>query len=48
MPRRALNVGDINALIETGIGGPAVSHVIQGERQFDLVVRRRRDHVLKV
>ncbi|HYM10256.1 MAG TPA: CusA/CzcA family heavy metal efflux RND transporter [Bryobacterales bacterium] len=34
-----LNVADINTLIETGMGGKAASQVIQGERQFDLVVR---------
>ncbi len=37
--RYGLNVSDINTIIETGIGGSAVSQVIQGERQFDLVVR---------
>lgn len=37
--RYGLNVSDINTTIETGIGGAAVSQVIQGERQFDLVVR---------
>jgi cobalt-zinc-cadmium resistance protein CzcA len=34
-----LNVSNINTLIETAIGGTAASQVIQGERQFDLVVR---------
>ncbi len=34
-----LNVADINALIETAMGGAAATQVIQGERQFDLVVR---------
>jgi heavy metal efflux system protein len=37
--RYGLNVGDINTLIETAIGGKAATQVIQGERQFDLVVR---------
>jgi cobalt-zinc-cadmium resistance protein CzcA len=37
--RYGLNVSDVNTVIETGIGGSAVSQVIQGERQFDLVVR---------
>src|SRR5579864_2961099 len=37
--RYGLNVSDINTLIETAMGGTAVSQVIQGERQFDLVVR---------
>jgi cobalt-zinc-cadmium resistance protein CzcA len=34
-----LNVSDINTLIETAMGGKVASQVIQGERQFDLVVR---------
>jgi cobalt-zinc-cadmium resistance protein CzcA len=34
-----LNVADINTLIETAIGGKASTQVIQGEREFDLVVR---------
>ncbi|HTI39933.1 MAG TPA: CusA/CzcA family heavy metal efflux RND transporter [Vicinamibacterales bacterium] len=34
-----LNVADINTLIETAIGGKAATQVIQGEREFDLVVR---------
>ncbi len=39
MARYGLNVSDINTLIETAVGGSAVSQVIQGERQFDLVLR---------
>jgi cobalt-zinc-cadmium resistance protein CzcA len=34
-----LNVSDINALIETSMGGKVATQVIQGERQFDLIVR---------
>ncbi len=34
-----LNVADVNTLIETAIGGTAATQVIQGEREFDLVVR---------
>jgi cobalt-zinc-cadmium resistance protein CzcA len=34
-----LNVSDINALIETAVGGTPATRVIQGERSFDLVVR---------
>jgi cobalt-zinc-cadmium resistance protein CzcA len=34
-----LNVADVNTLIETAIGGRAATQVIQGERQFDLIVR---------
>ncbi len=37
--RYGLNVADVNTLIETGVGGTAATQVIQGERQFDLVVR---------
>jgi heavy metal efflux system protein len=37
--RYGLNVSDINTLIETAMGGSAATQVIQGERQFDLVVR---------
>jgi cobalt-zinc-cadmium resistance protein CzcA len=34
-----LNVSDVNTLIETSMGGKVATQVIQGERQFDLVVR---------
>jgi heavy metal efflux system protein len=37
--RYGLNVGDINALVETAVGGATATQVIQGERSFDLVVR---------
>jgi cobalt-zinc-cadmium resistance protein CzcA len=37
--RYGLNIADVNTLIETGLGGTAASQIIQGERQFDLVVR---------
>jgi cobalt-zinc-cadmium resistance protein CzcA len=37
--RFGLNVSDINTLVETAMGGQAATQVIQGERQFDLVVR---------
>jgi cobalt-zinc-cadmium resistance protein CzcA len=39
MARYGLNVADINTLIETAIGGTAATQVVQGEREFDLVVR---------
>jgi cobalt-zinc-cadmium resistance protein CzcA len=39
LARYGLNVGDVNTLVETAIGGTAATQVIQGERQFDLVVR---------
>ncbi len=37
--RYGLNVDDINTLVETAMGGKAASEVIQGERQYDLLVR---------
>jgi cobalt-zinc-cadmium resistance protein CzcA len=37
--RYGLNISDVNNLIETALGGTAATQVIQGERQFDLVVR---------
>lgn len=37
--RYGLNVSDINTLVETAMGGQAATQVIQGEREFDLVVR---------
>jgi cobalt-zinc-cadmium resistance protein CzcA len=39
LARYGLNVSDINTLIGTAMGGQAATQVIQGERQFDLVVR---------
>jgi cobalt-zinc-cadmium resistance protein CzcA len=39
LARFGLNVGDINTLIGTAMGGQAATQVIQGERQFDMVVR---------
>jgi len=37
--RYGLNVGDVNALIESAVGGAPATQVIQGERSFDLIVR---------
>jgi cobalt-zinc-cadmium resistance protein CzcA len=37
--RYGLNVADINGLIESAVGGAAATQVVQGEKQFDLVVR---------
>jgi cobalt-zinc-cadmium resistance protein CzcA len=37
--RYGLNVSDINSLIEAGVGGGTATQVVQGEKQFDLVVR---------
>ena len=37
--RYGLNVDDLNSLIQTAIGGDVATQVVQGEKQFDLVVR---------
>jgi cobalt-zinc-cadmium resistance protein CzcA len=37
--RYGLNVSDINGLIQAAIGGDVATQVVQGEKQFDLVVR---------
>jgi len=37
--RYGLNVDDINNLINAAIGGAAATEVVQGEKQFDLLVR---------
>jgi cobalt-zinc-cadmium resistance protein CzcA len=39
LARYGLNVADVNTLVETAMGGSSASQVIQGERQFDLIVR---------
>ena len=37
--RYGVNVADINGLITTAIGGDVATQVMQGEKQFDLIVR---------
>ena len=37
--RYGLNVADINGVIQTAIGGDVATQVVQGEKQFDLIVR---------
>jgi heavy metal efflux system protein len=37
--RFGVNVADINALIQTAIGGDVATQVEQGEKEFDLIVR---------
>jgi cobalt-zinc-cadmium resistance protein CzcA len=37
--RYGLNVSDVNGLIQAAIGGDVATQVVQGEKQFDLVVR---------
>jgi cobalt-zinc-cadmium resistance protein CzcA len=42
--RCGVNVADINGLIQTAIGGDVATQVMQGEKQFDLVVRLEREY----
>jgi cobalt-zinc-cadmium resistance protein CzcA len=42
--RYGVNVDDINGLIQTAIGGDVATEVVQGEKQFDLVVRLDRQY----
>ncbi|MEO7072632.1 MAG: CusA/CzcA family heavy metal efflux RND transporter, partial [Rhodanobacter sp.] len=42
--RYGVNVADINGLIQTAIGGDVATQVVQGEKQFDLVVRLDRKY----
>ncbi|MGH8396685.1 MAG: efflux RND transporter permease subunit, partial [Gammaproteobacteria bacterium] len=37
--RYGLNVDDVNNLINTAIGGSVATEVVQGDKQFDLIVR---------
>ncbi|HET7932054.1 MAG TPA: efflux RND transporter permease subunit, partial [Rhodanobacteraceae bacterium] len=37
--RYGLNVADVNAIINTAVGGDVATEVTQGDKQFDLVVR---------
>ena len=37
--RYGLNSGDVNSVIQAAMGGAAATSVLEGERQFDLVVR---------
>ena len=49
--RYGLNAGDVNALVQTALGGTVATTVLEGERQFELVVRFRpqfRDDVDKI
>jgi cobalt-zinc-cadmium resistance protein CzcA len=39
LARYGLNVSDVNTMVDTALGGESASKVIQGEREFDLVVR---------
>ena len=49
--RYGLNAGDVNSLVQTALGGTVASTVLEGERQFELVVRfspQFRDDVDKI
>jgi cobalt-zinc-cadmium resistance protein CzcA len=37
--RYGLNTGDVEAVVQTAIGGQAITQVYEGEKRFDLVVR---------
>jgi cobalt-zinc-cadmium resistance protein CzcA len=42
--RYGLNVDNVNAVITTAIGGDVATQVVQGEKQFDLVVRLQQQY----
>ena len=42
--RYGLNVDNVNALITTAIGGDVATQVVQGEKEFDLVVRLQQQY----
>jgi cobalt-zinc-cadmium resistance protein CzcA len=42
--RYGLNVDDINGLITTAIGGDVATQVVQGEQEFDLLVRLQQQY----
>jgi len=49
--RYGLNSGDVNTIIQAAMGGAAATSVLEGDRQFDLVVRYKpeyRDSVEKI
>jgi cobalt-zinc-cadmium resistance protein CzcA len=42
--RYGLNVNDINGLIQTAIGGDVATQVVQGEQEYDLIVRLQQQY----
>jgi cobalt-zinc-cadmium resistance protein CzcA len=42
--RYGINVSDVEAIVEGGVGGQAATQVIQGEQLFDLVVRMKPEY----
>src|SRR5208282_3368615 len=49
--RYGLNSGDVNSVVQAAMGGVAATSVLEGDRQFDLVVRytpEYRDSIEKI
>jgi heavy metal efflux system protein len=49
--RYGLNTGDVNTVVQAALGGAVATEVLEGDRQFDLVVRyprRYRDSIRKI
>ncbi len=49
--RYGLNTGDVNTVIQAALGGTVATEVLEGDRQFDLVVRYQapyRDSIAKI
>jgi heavy metal efflux system protein len=49
--RYGLNSGDVNGIVQAAMGGAVASEVLEGDRQFDLVVRytpEYRDNIEKI
>jgi cobalt-zinc-cadmium resistance protein CzcA len=49
--RYGLNTGDVNTVIQAALGGAVATEILEGDRQFDLVVRyprRYRDSIRKI
>ena len=42
--RYGINVDDVNGLIQTAIGGDVATQVVQGEQEYDLVVRLQQQY----
>jgi heavy metal efflux system protein len=43
--RYGLNIGDVNQVVETALGGKVVTQIIDGEKTFDLAVKLRPEAV---
>ena len=42
--RYGLNSGDVNSIVQAAMGGAVATSVLEGDRQFDLVVRYTPEH----